>query len=198
LKCVSGKLDEKRVRVHARSTPDRLAVRAQPGWRLVGAAGRYTAHVEDTMTQRLEHETLPDGSERMTVGDAAFEFARPRANVLVVTITGYDKGQFGTAPLDEIGSVLRVAAPVQLFVDARNAVGATVRVSQDWTSFFSRHQRELAHVHVLAGSKMVELTVAIARHLSRTGNLIQIYSDPGIFEAQIAAACKRDRKAPQR
>ena len=38
---------------------------------------------------------------------------------------------------------------------------------------------------------MVELTVAIARHLSRIERLMQIYSDPGIFETQLEAACKR-------
>jgi hypothetical protein len=41
---------------------------------------------------------------------------------------------------------------------------------------------------------MVELTVAIARHLSRTDCLIQIYSDPKIFEAQLAAASCPNRK----
>jgi len=91
------------------------------------------------------------------------------------------------------GSVLRVAAPAHLFVDARNAVGATVRVSEDWTGFLSRHRAQLAHVHVLVGSKMVELTVAIARHLSRTDHLIQIYSDPVIFETQLEAARKLRR-----
>jgi len=120
-------------------------------------------------------------------------FARPAPGVLVVAITGYDKGQFGTAPFDEIDSVLRVAAPLLLFVDARNAVGATVRVSEDWTGFLSRHAAELAHVHVLVGSKTVELTVAIARHLSRTDRLIQIYSDPDVFETQLEAACARRR-----
>jgi hypothetical protein len=151
------------------------------------------------MTHPLpDRELLADGSVRLTSGESAFKFTRPQARVLVVTVTGYDKGQLGTAPLDEIGSVLRVAAPLQLFVDARNAVGATVRVSQDWTSFFSRHRQDLAHVHVLAGSKMVELTVAIARHLSRTDSLIQIYSDPAIFEAQLAAACQLNNQAPKR
>jgi hypothetical protein len=140
------------------------------------------------MQRAPEREVLPGGGVRMLFGDTAFEFARPTPSVLVITITGYDKGQFGTAALDEIASVLRVAAPVQLFIDARHAVGATVRVSQDWTSFFSRYRRELAHVHVLAGSKMVELTVAIARHLSHTGSLIQIYSDPAVFEDQLARA----------
>ena len=143
--------------------------------------------------QDTNREALPDGSVRLTSGESAFVFERPASGVLVVTITGYDKGQFGTAPLDEIGSILRVAAPLHLFIDARNTIGATVRVSEDWTGFLSRHRAELAHVHVLAGSKMVELTVAIARHLSRTDRLIQIYSDPAIFETQLEAACKRRR-----
>jgi hypothetical protein len=145
------------------------------------------------MTPGSNREVLPDGSVRITSGEAAFTFARPAPAVLVVTVTGYDKGQFGTAPLDEIGAVLRVAAPVHLFVDARNAVGATLRVSEDWTGFLSRHRTELEHVHVLAGSKMVELTVAIARHLSRTDRLIQIYSDPAVLETQLEAACNRRR-----
>ena len=143
------------------------------------------------MMQGTLRELLPDGSVRLTSGESAFVFARPTACVLVVTITGYDKGQFGTAALDEIGSVLRLGTRVHLFVDARNAIGATVRVSEDWTGFLSRHETELAHVHVLVGSKMVELTVAIARHLSRTDRLMQIYSDPAIFEAQLETACKR-------
>jgi hypothetical protein len=143
------------------------------------------------MITNVQREVLTDGAVRLESDGSAFVFSRPKVGVLVVTITGYDRGQFGTAPLDEIASALRVAAPVQLFVDARNAVGATVRVSEDWTSFLSRHREELERVHVLAGSKMVELTVAIARHLSRTDRLIQIYSDPALFEAQLAAASKR-------
>lgn len=146
------------------------------------------------MTPGTNREVLPNGSVRMTSGESAFEFARPKLGVLVVAITGYDKGQFGTAPLDEIASVLRIAAPLELFVDARDAVGATVRVSEDWTAFISRHRTNLTHVHVLAGSKMVELTVAIAGHLSRTDKLIQIYSDPKIFDAQLEVACKRVRR----
>jgi hypothetical protein len=151
------------------------------------------------MTQgRLERTVLAGGTIRMTADSAAFEFARPTPRVAVITITGYDQGQFGTAPFDEIASFLQVAAPLELFVDARAAIGATVRVSRDWTSFLSRHKKDLGHVHVLAGSKMVELTVAIARHLSHTANLIQIYSDAHLFEAQIAAARNRDGNALKR
>jgi hypothetical protein len=90
------------------------------------------------MTQGLERAISADGSVRLTAGNTAFVFARPKASVLVVTIAGYDEGRLGTAPLDEIGAVLRVAAPIELFVDARGAIGATVRVSENWTSFLSR------------------------------------------------------------
>ena len=62
--------------------------------------------------------------------------------------------------------MLRVAGSVELFVDARSAIGATVRVSEDWTSFISRRRAELACVHV----------------------------EPAIFEGQLAAACKPGRK----
>jgi hypothetical protein len=140
---------------------------------------------------QIERVVLPDGAVRMTADSATFEFARPKTNVLVITVTGYDKGQFATAPFDEIGSILRVAAPLELFIDAQKAVGATVRVSKDWTSYLARHKGEFSQAHVLTGSKMVELTVAIARHLSGTGNLVQLYSDPEVFAAQLAAALRR-------
>ena len=60
-----------------------------------------------------------------------------------------------------------------------------VSVSDEWTRFFALNREHLKRVSVLVGSKVVYLTVAIAQHLSRTGNLIQIYSDPEIFEARL-------------
>ena len=70
-------------------------------------------------------------------------------------------------------------------------VAAALSVSEDWTRYFANNRADFIRVHVLAGSKVVQLTVAIAQHLSRTGNLIQIYSDPEIFESRLASL--RDR-----
>jgi hypothetical protein len=140
---------------------------------------------------QLERAVLPDGSIRMIAGSSRFEFARPTPRVLVMSFAGYDKGQFGTSPFDEIGAILDVHTPLELFIDARSAIGATVRVSQDWTSYFSQHKQDFTRIHVLAGSKLIELTVGIVRHLSRTDNLIQIYSDSDAFEAELTAATRR-------
>lgn len=134
----------------------------------------------------VKWETLPDGASMLSAGDCTFVYRRPRPGVLLVTISGDDAGQFGTATLDAIASAIQRERPLELFVDAREAIGAAVSVSDDWTRFFSTNRASLSRVHVLVGSKVVYLTIAIAQHLSRTGNLIQIYSDPEIFQVCLA------------
>lgn len=134
----------------------------------------------------MNRETLPDGQLELSAGDCTFRFRRLRSGVLLVTITGDDRGEFGTATLDEIRMEILRNKPLELFVDARAAIGAALSVSNDWTAFFSTNRENLERVSVLVGSKVVSLTVAIAQHLSRTGNLIQIYSDPAMFDARVA------------
>jgi hypothetical protein len=139
------------------------------------------------MTQ-VTRELLPGGVVRLSSGKAKFEFSRLGPNKLLVTISGIDLGEFGSATLDEITAALDREGMLELFIDARDAVGAAVSVSDQWTRFFSVQRSRLRRVHVLAGSKALKLTVAIAQHLSRTGDLIQIYSDPQIFESRLGSA----------
>lgn len=137
--------------------------------------------------EKYSREALADGTVMLTADDCVFSYRRPRPGVLVVVIAGHDKGQFGTATLDEISLALKRERPLELFIDARDAVAAAVSVSDDWTRYFAANRSDFTRVHVLAGSKAVKLTVAIAQHLSRTGNLIQIYSDAEIFQARVAS-----------
>jgi hypothetical protein len=136
-------------------------------------------------------EVTSDGAVRLAADGCTFLYRRPAPGVLVVTISGLDGGQFGTTTLDEITAALSREKSLELFVDAREAVGAAVSVSDDWTRFFASHQQELRRVHVLVGSKVVYLTIAMAQHLSRTGSLIQIYSDPEIFASRLEVAGRR-------
>jgi hypothetical protein len=136
----------------------------------------------------IKREILPGGSVRLSSGDCTFLYERPRAGALRVVISGYDAGQFGTSTLDEILMAITREGRLELFVDAREASGAAPAVSDDWTRFFSLNREKLARVHVLIGdSRVLQLTVAIAQHLSRTGNLIQIYSDPAQFANKLEA-----------
>jgi hypothetical protein len=133
-------------------------------------------------------DAAADGQVRLSSADCVFVFKRLRPGALLVTITGNDTGQFGTSTLDEIRMELLRHRPLELFVDAREALGAAVSVSDEWTRFFTLNREHLRRVSVLVGSKVVSLTIAIAQHLSRTGDLIQIYSDPKTFDARVDAA----------
>jgi len=133
----------------------------------------------------IKRELLSGGDVRLSAGDCTFFYHRPRLGVLHVTISGYDTGQFGTSTLDEINNAINREGAIELFVDAREAYGAAVSVSDEWTRFFSLNRENLKRVHILVGSKAVYLTVAIAQHLSRTGNLIQIYSDSDLFSNKL-------------
>ena len=134
----------------------------------------------------VTRESLADGRVTLKAGKCAFEFTRRAPGVLEVRIEGTDKGQFGAAALDEIALAIVRERPIELFVDAAKASMPTVAVSREWTRFFSLNRKDLKRVSVLVSSKSVELTIAIAKHLSETGNLIQIYTDPALFEARKA------------
>jgi hypothetical protein len=136
-------------------------------------------------TTRVHRETLPGGEIRLSAGNCTFTFSRPKPSALLVVISGLDSGQFGLSTLDEIAAALNREGELEIFVDAREAAGAAVSVSDEWTRFFVAQRTRLRRVHVLVGSKAVYLTIAIAQHLSRTGDLIQIYSDAEIFESRL-------------
>lgn len=122
---------------------------------------------------------------RLSADRCTFTFERLGPGVLLVAISGYDKGGFGTAVLDEFTGEMRRFASLELFIDASEAQGATWNVSQQWTSWFRAHRDHLARVSILVRSKYLRQTIAVAKELSRTGDLIAIYSDPDRFEAAL-------------
>lgn len=129
-----------------------------------------------------------DGSTVLESASGKFCFRRLTPGALLVTISGNDQGQFGSAALDEIRLEILRHGRLELLVDAEQAELVTVEVSQEWTRFFAMTRQQLTRVSVLTGSKLINLTVAIAQHLSQTGNLIQIYSDRSLFEVALAKA----------
>ena len=128
---------------------------------------------------------------QQSAGGCAFTFERPAPGVMVVTIQGFDKGELGDGPLREIATGFGLGGPLELFIDASQASGAVPEVSDAWTRFFAERRRDLKSVHVLVGSKVVQLTVAIAQHLSNTGSLVQLYSDAAIFADRLRLARER-------
>lgn len=147
------------------------------------------------MTELIK-QTLPDGRLQLRAGAGSFTFHRLSPGALLVTIAGNDTGQFGTAALDEIRLEILRHGELDLLIDAHEAALVSTAVSQEWTRFFSDNRKQLRRVSVLTGSRLVNLAVAIAQHLSHTGKLIQIYSDRELFDearARVAMHAALDR-----
>jgi hypothetical protein len=138
------------------------------------------------MSGNVERQPLGDGSTRLSAGRCAFTFRKEVAGVLHITISGRDVGQFGSSVFDEIRLHLEGSAPLEMFVDATDADGPSAEVSDAWTKFLNKEAPRLKRVTILAVSKFVHLTVSVAKLFSRTGELIQVYSDPKLFRSALA------------
>ena len=134
----------------------------------------------------MERETLSDGTLRLSVKDCAFTYTRLRPGVLLVRISGFDRGELGRAPFEQPEAEMSAHGPLALLLDLRQAEGATKAVSDAWTEWFRERRPQLREVHILVASKFLDLTVKVAKLFSRTGELIQVYSDASRFEAVAA------------
>lgn len=141
------------------------------------------------MAAPVGREILADGTVRLSVAGCSFVYESLRPGLLRIAVRGFDAGQLGTAPLDEIATVLNRERPLELFIDARAGEGATTEVSDAWIRFLAANRSQLTKVHVLVESKALYLTIAVAQHLAHHGELMCIYSDREIFEARLARAC---------
>jgi hypothetical protein len=129
-------------------------------------------------------EQLPDGAVRLTGSDGCtFTFRRLRPGVMVVTIAGYDTGVLGDAPLDIMTAEAQRTGRLELFIDAREGTGVVTPVREAWTQWFQRHHAQLKTVTILVGDKLVNSAVGVAKHFSRTGDLIRVMSDAARFDA---------------
>ena len=133
-------------------------------------------------------ETLPDGSTRLSSERGSFTFTRPRPGVFLVRITGYDQGEFGDAPFDAMQAEINRFKRIELFVDTREVFGAATAVREAWTEWLKLHASELVRAHLVSGSKLVFMALTVAKELSRTGDLIRVYSDPAAFDDALARA----------
>jgi hypothetical protein len=141
----------------------------------------------------IERETLPDGSTVVRCDRCRFVFRRPRPGVLLVIIEGYDDGSLGDACFDQIQAEMARFGPLELFFDTGATLGAATPVREAYTAWFAAQQARLRRVHIFGASRFILSTMHISRELSRTGDLIVVYSDRAAFDAALGRA----RAAPR-
>lgn len=136
------------------------------------------------------------GSSEISTPQCKILCLRPRPGVAVVQIIGIACGSLYEALFNHLEPDLVSDAPVELFVDTRSANGSAINIV-DWVNFISQDHGLFECVHVLVASTVISLSVNIIKHLSRTGDLIQIYTEPATYNRHLQRAMSR-RNADRR
>jgi hypothetical protein len=139
------------------------------------------------MTRRVRE----DGAVELEAPDLRFVIARHAPGVVSVTIHGDDRDQLGAAPFAELEAELARHSPLTVLFDTVGTSGAATPVREAWTSWFAANRSRLRAVHVLTSTKFVTTAIDVARHFSRTGELIQITTDRAAFDRVRESASRR-------
>lgn len=116
--------------------------------------------------------------------------ARPVRHVVVLTISGRDAGEHGDGPLRALDDELQRGS-YSLFIDARRTQGASVDVSNVWAQWLRAHRDHLHQIHMLTGSRFVQLTADFVRRFADLGDAMLIYTDGVAFDEALRAATSR-------
>ncbi len=110
--------------------------------------------------------------------------------VVVVRIAGSDVGELGDAPFKELDRQLG-AGPFALFIDARRTKGASIDVSNVWARWLREHRDDLIRIHMLTGSRFVQMTADFVRRFAELGDAMLIYTEPSVFDETLESALHR-------
>jgi hypothetical protein len=113
---------------------------------------------------------------------------RPAEGVVLIVITGSDVGELGDAPFRELADDVSAGRPFRLFIDARATQGATVDVSNSWAQWLRGHRSQLEEIHMLVGSRLVQVTAEFVRRFSELGGVMKIHTSGEAFDAVLATA----------
>ncbi len=116
--------------------------------------------------------------------------ARSAPHVVVMTIVGRDAGEHGEGPMRVLDDELQ-SGPYALYIDARRTLGASVDVSNVWAQWLRAHRDRLHSIHMLTGSRFVQLTADFVRRFAEPGDAMHVYTDGAAFDEALRAATHR-------
>jgi hypothetical protein len=116
--------------------------------------------------------------------------SRPRSGVVLVVLEGRDLGELGDAPFRELSKDVSSGDRIELFIDARAAISATMDVSGSWAVWLGAHKERFEHVSMLTGSRFIQLSAEIVRNFSALGDTMRLYTEAAAFDAALALSAQ--------
>lgn len=115
---------------------------------------------------------------------------RPAPGVAVLVLTGSDIGEFADFPMRELDKDLARFGSIELFIDARAVRGASINVSSEWALWMNNHRAQLRQIHMLTGSRYVQMTADFVRRFVGLIDRMKLFTDPAAFEDTLAASVR--------
>jgi hypothetical protein len=133
----------------------------------------------------MNRETLPGGQIHLSTERCTYLYTRLRPGSVLITISGYDRGELGLLPFEELKREIKDFGPVEVFIDVRQAFVPTAPVSEGWQNWIKENRQNLKRVYILVESRAMYIVVSISKELSRTGSLMQVFTDHEKFRNAI-------------
>lgn len=135
--------------------------------------------------------TTPTVEARFETDACRLLIRRLGPTTLRVDIRGHDVGEFGELP-HRCLEALMSPYPIDLFVDAREARGASMDVSNAWAAWLGRERRRFAAIHMLPGSQYVAFTAQFVRRFSELEAVMHVHRDAAAFEQALQSVMSED------
>jgi hypothetical protein len=132
---------------------------------------------------------MSDAEEvRLEGAHCSLVIRRPAPRVVTIVFEGTDVGELGDAPFRELGNDLALPGAARLFIDARNASGASIEVSGQWATWLNENAARLAEVNMLTSSQFIRITASFVSRFSGLGDRMRVHTDPATFEHALSDA----------
>jgi hypothetical protein len=118
---------------------------------------------------------------------------RPGSGLVWLILSGHDVGELGRAPFDELEKDLAAGKPLEVFIDARAVPGASVDVSREWAHWMTKNRAQIMRVHILCGSRFIQLTAKFVQQFTEFGDRMRIYTEAAAFEEALTTTCPAAR-----
>ena len=107
--------------------------------------------------------------------------------------SGWDAGEFGDMPMQELAKDLVSNDQIELFIDAREVKGASIEVSGEWSQWLGKHKGAFKHISMLTGSRFIQVTANFVRRYGELGELMRIYTESAAFDEALEESIARAR-----
>ncbi|HMJ12578.1 MAG TPA: hypothetical protein VK524_14235 [Polyangiaceae bacterium] len=133
----------------------------------------------------VESSQAPRRIAELSSPHSSIEIERIPGKALVIRLTGHDVGDHANEPFTALDAALGAERPL-LFIDARGSKGASLEVSNAWASWLRSRRERLGEIHMLTGSRFIQLTADFVRRFADLGEQMFIYTDPAAFDERLS------------